>query len=199
MDEANDYEAMSDSRLLEEARGGMDAFGALYRRYYGPVFRYCIHRLFDRPAAEDVTSIVFLKVVENVHRFNGTVANFRSWLYRISTNAVNTYLRQHVRERRLLRKAAGEAATGRAHSGRFTDDRSARIAALRQALFALKPKDQTIVTLRFFERLKITDIAGIVGSSPSAVQKRLSRALGKLRRMLDAGDRSGGREAVRDV
>jgi RNA polymerase sigma-70 factor (ECF subfamily) len=50
-----------------------------------------VHRLFERQAAEDVTSDVFLKAVENIHRFKGNEKQFRNWLYRIATNAINNY------------------------------------------------------------------------------------------------------------
>ena len=67
-----------DSGLLIQARRDRAAFVQLYRRHYDVIFRYCAHRLFDRAAAEDVTSEVFLKMVENFHCFKGTEAQFRN-------------------------------------------------------------------------------------------------------------------------
>jgi RNA polymerase sigma-70 factor (ECF subfamily) len=72
----------NDGQLVAEARNDPAAFGRLYRRHYDTVFRYCVHRLFERQAAEDVTSAVFLKVVENLGRFKGTELQFRNWLYK---------------------------------------------------------------------------------------------------------------------
>ncbi len=95
----NDSKAADDSQLIAEARSDRAAFVRLYRRHYDAVFRYCVHRLFERQAAEDVTSDVFLKVVENIHHFKGNEKQFRNWLYRVATNAVNNYLRKTARER----------------------------------------------------------------------------------------------------
>lgn len=55
----------NNSGLVIQARIDRAAFVQLYRRHYDTIFRYCVHRLFDRAAAEDVTSEVFLKMVEN--------------------------------------------------------------------------------------------------------------------------------------
>ncbi len=47
--------------------------------------------------------------------------------------------------------------------------------------------DQTIITLRFFENLKLTEIAGVLGSSPGTVRSQLARALAKLRAKMSSG------------
>jgi len=43
--------------LIQQACSDREAFGRLYRIHYELVFRYCCRRLFNRDAAEDVTSI----------------------------------------------------------------------------------------------------------------------------------------------
>jgi RNA polymerase sigma factor (sigma-70 family) len=48
----------------------------------------------------------------------------------------------------------------------------------------LKPRYQTIITLRFFENLKLTEIAEVLASSPGTVRSQLARALAKLRKVL---------------
>ena len=94
----NDSKAANDGELIDDAHRDPAAFVQLYRRYYDAVFRYCVHRLFERQTAEDVTSQVFLKVVENLGRFKGSERQFRNWLYKIATNAVNSYLRKTARQ-----------------------------------------------------------------------------------------------------
>jgi RNA polymerase sigma-70 factor (ECF subfamily) len=163
--------------LVIQARSDRAAFVRLYRRHYDATFRYCARRLFDRTAAEDVTSEVFLKMVENFHRFRGTDAQFRNWLYKIATNAVNNHLRRTSRRNRLLRTAREQ------RNSRVTDceESPERLALLKQAMLSLKPRYQTIITLRFFENLKMTEIAEVLGSSPGTVRSQMARALAKLR------------------
>ena len=176
----NDGKTADRSELITELSSNPTAFVRLYRRHYDAVFRYCVHRLFDRAAAEDVTSEVFLKVVESIHRFKGTEKQFRCWLYRIATNAVNNYLRKTARRNRLLKVAREQANSQVADCGESAE----KLALLKEAVFALKPRYQTIITLRFFEGLKLTEIAEVLGSSPGTIRSQLARALVKLRKVL---------------
>ena len=173
----NDDRTANDGRLIARARSDTEAFVELYRKYYDAIFRYCAHRLFERTAAEDVTSEVFLRVVEKFGSFRGDEPKFRIWLYRIATNAVNNHLRKAVRQNNLLEGA-------RKRMNGCDDNRgtsSERLALLRDAMLALKPRYQAIVTLRFFENLKSTEIAEVLGSSPGTVRSQMARALAKLR------------------
>ena len=170
----------TDSQLIARARSDATAFVQLYRRHYEAVFRYCVHRLFERHAAEDVTSEVFLKVVESFHSFKGNEQQFRNWLYRIATNAVNEHLRKTARQSVLLKAACEQAGNEVANCRESCE----KVAVLREAMLSLKPRYQAIITLRFFENLKLTEIAEVLGSSPGTVRSQLARALAKLRKKL---------------
>ena len=55
---------------------------------------------------------------------------------------------------------------------------------MREAVLALKPRYQAIITLRFFENLKLTEIAEVLGDSPGTVRSQIARALARLRRKI---------------
>jgi RNA polymerase sigma-70 factor (ECF subfamily) len=166
-----------DNGLVNQARNDRAAFVQLYRRHYDAIFRYCAHRLFDRIAAEDVTSDVFLKMVENFHRFRGTDAQFGNWLYRIATNAVNNHLRKTNRRKIVLKTVCDQA------NDKTVDceGSSRKLILLKLAMLALKPRYQTIIALRFFENVKLIEIAEVLGSSPGTIRSQLARALTRLR------------------
>jgi RNA polymerase sigma-70 factor (ECF subfamily) len=107
-------------------------------------------------------------------------------LLRIATNAVNDYLRDAKRRTQLIEKTV---TTMRAESV-IAIDRDDKLlerkALLKEALLSLKPKYQTVITLRFFENMKLTEIAACLGKKPSTVRSWLSRATAKLRKKLDA-------------
>ena len=116
----NDSRAVSDGRLIARARSDPEAFVELYRKYYDAIFSYCAHRLFERTAAEDVTSQVFLKAVEKFGSFRGEEQQFRNWLYKIATNAVNHHLRKTARRDSLLERAGEQANSSMSPSRRMT-------------------------------------------------------------------------------
>jgi RNA polymerase sigma-70 factor, ECF subfamily len=176
-------ETLSDNDDLV-ARAGRDpaALGALFDRYYPRVARYCLRRIFDRAAAEDVTSDIFLKVASNWKTFGGsTETDFRRWLFRIATNAVNAHLRQS-RRRQELWELAARSRVNRAGS-RPSEAHSENLdwAAVYQAVLELDDRDQTIIMLRFFAGCTHEEIADVVESTPGAVRTALSRALKGLR------------------
>jgi len=173
--------AANDGRLIADARDDPSAFIRLYRRHYDAIFRYCVHRLFERHTAEDITAEVFLKVVENLDRFRGNKQQFRNWLYKIASNAVNDHLRRTARRDGLFKNEREQV---HSHSSDCEEPSSDTLALLREAVLSLKPRYQTIIALRFFENLKLTEIAEVLGSSPGTVRSQLARALAKMRKVL---------------
>ncbi len=174
----------ADDDLIVRARTDGVALGLLYDRYYPRVARYCLRRLFDRAAAEDVTSEVFLQVASHMRGFAGcTESDFRRWLFRIATNAVNAHLRQGLRRRELWQAAASDGRlTANADSPPF--DRL-DWPTVYEAVLQLDARDQTIIMLRFFGECSYEEIGDVVECSEGAVRTALSRALAGLRDKLN--------------
>ena len=178
--------------LVRRACSDPDAFAQLYLMHYDNVFRYCVRRLFDRHSAEDVASTVFFKVMHNLDSFDGTAIDFRSWLLRIATNAVNDHLRDARRRTAAMGKVLKDSRAKSDIAISCDQELLERKIMLKQAVLSLKPKYQTVITLRFFENMKLTEIAACMGKKPSTVRCWLSRATAKLRNKLDAADNNSG-------
>ena len=86
--------------------------------------------------------------------------------------------------RKSLLKTACEQANDQTADG---EESSKKLVLLRDAVLALKPRYQTIITLRFFENMKLNEIADILGSSPGTVRSQLARALARLRAKMSSG------------
>ena len=174
---------MTDDDLVVRARSERGAFAALYDQYYPRVMRYCLGRLFVRDVAEDVVAQVFLQIARYLPSFEGTTQlDFRRWLFRIASNAVNAHVRQAKRRQDLWEAAVR-------HRGPATSAASAALPMFEQldwpavyhAILELEPREQTILTLRFFADLPHDEIAGVIGASAGAVRTALSRILDRLR------------------
>jgi len=163
------------------ARTEADALGQLYELYYERIFRFCVHRLFIKEVAEDVTSTVFLEVARRIRSFGGrTEQDFRNWLYAIAANQANAYIRKTSRRKQLLAKAAAPAVLLRKNEAAGELDWP----MLYAAILKLKPEHQTIITLRFFENLEFEQIAKILNAREATVRVTLHRILTKLRNHL---------------
>ena len=178
--------------LIQRACSDPDAFAQLYLAHYNDVFHYCLRRLFDRHHAEDVTSTVFFKVMHNLSSFDGKVTDFRNWLLRIATNAVNDHLRNSKRRADVIQKVVRNTRAESDFVISSNDKLLEKKVLLKRALLSLKPKYQTVITLRFFENMKLTEIAACLGKNPSTVRSCLARATAKLRRKLTIVNRNGG-------
>ncbi|MBN1817311.1 MAG: sigma-70 family RNA polymerase sigma factor [Sedimentisphaerales bacterium] len=173
--------------LMQQACCDSAAFTRLYRMHYEMVFRYCSRRLFQRHAAEEATSTVFFHVLKKISSFKGDSHDFRNWLYRIATNAVNDHLRTVKRRAVMLQEIARAQARDRESGIESNEERENR--TVREALLSLKPKYQTVITLRFFENMKLIEIAEVLGQNPTTIRSQLSRALGMLRKKMNAAGR----------
>lgn len=174
-------EAREDDDLVLRARTQADALGRLYELYYEPIFRFCVHRLFVKEIAEDVTSTVFLEVARGIREFQGTTKqDFRNWLYAIAGNQANAYIRKTSRRKKLLAEAALSMRVFESTEEASKPDWP----RLYAAILKLKPKHQTIVTLRFFENLRYEQIAQILNVKEATLRVTLHRILSKLRKHL---------------
>ena len=176
----------NDADLVVRARTDRVAFGRLYDLYYPRIFRHCLRRLFLRAVAEDVTSDVFLRVARQIPKFTGaSLDDFVRWVHAIATNEINAYLRQTQRRARLLDEAARRKAIHVVdQSAGSTSPAALDWPRVYEALLTLKPRDQSIVTLRFFDTMSHEQIAGILDMRPGAVRTALTRSLKQLRREL---------------
>jgi RNA polymerase sigma-70 factor (ECF subfamily) len=173
----------TEDNIVHRARTQAHALGQLYELYYERIFRFCVHRLFDKEIAEDVTSTVFLEVARRIRTFAGRdEQDFGNWLYAIAINQTNSYIRKTSRRKKLLAEAAEIIRAKRDEfNGNSSEPDWPRLYA---AILKLKPQHQTIITLRFFENLPYERIANIVNIKETTLRVKVHRILNDLRRHL---------------
>ncbi len=167
--------------LVERAKTDPEAFGALYDRYFGQIYRFVFSRLRDQTAAEDVTSEVFMKALRSIPRYQDTGRPFTAWLYQISVNTINDRYRA-TRPTVDLDEMYDLAAAGPG-----LEDTAARRAELREiwrSVESLPAQQRTALVLKFQEDLKISDIAAVMGKSDGAVKLLIHRGVTRLRSVL---------------
>jgi RNA polymerase sigma-70 factor (ECF subfamily) len=158
------------------------ALGRLYDLYYERVYRFCVHRLFNKTTAEDITSAVFLTVAGTIRGFKGrTERDFRSWLFAIAANQANAHIRKTSRRKRLRENAVAARRAAEPDASPWTP---LDWPALYAAILRLKPEHQTILTLRFFENMDYDEIGRVVNARAGTVRVTLHRILRRLNEAL---------------
>jgi RNA polymerase sigma-70 factor (ECF subfamily) len=166
-----------DRRLVLLARGGdRSAFDALVVKYAGVVRSLTAARLGRGADAEDAAQDTFLRAFRQLPRLDDP-ERFAGWLSTIAVNSALEKLRRGAR-----RKAS--SLTALVPIERAED--AARLAAL---VATLDEKTQIVLGLRFREEMAVKDIAAQMGDQPPAVAMRISRALRRLRDLMEEGDR----------
>ncbi len=172
--------ASDEPALVEAAQTDSAAFGTLYERYVARVYRYLrAHTGSDEDAA-DLTQQVFLRALDALPAYRERGAPFGAWLFRIARHAA---IDAHRRLRSTVAWEALPAALqpSGAHDPEATAIEREALARLGELLARLEKEQRELLALRFAARLSAPEIAVVVGRSPAAVKKQLTRLIQSLR------------------
>ena len=180
---------MSEDQELLDGVAGRDpeAFRFLTERYAGPVINVAYRFLDSRPDAEEVAQEVFVRLYQSPPRLEPNVRLF-TWLYRVTVNLCLDILRRRRRAPLTVSldeplapgeegpTLAEQLATGTADSPPQQLARSELAAATRRAIAGLPADLRAPLVLATLEELSHAEIAGILGVSTKAVERRIARA-----------------------
>ena len=175
--------ATNDSRLLERAREyDAQALAEIYDRYAESIYRYAYRYVGDAGLAEDLTSEVFLKLLEVQGTSRAPREQLQGWLYRVARNlAVDWFRKQAKGVTYSLNEEItpdGDSPVTRLEEQQLHED-------LREAISKLTPSQQQVIVLRFGEGRKIREIGRLMGKSEGSIKAMQYRAMRKLRKLLE--------------
>ncbi len=134
------------------------------------LYRAALALLGSPPEAEDAVQDAFLRFLEKAPE---NLENPGAWLMRVLVNGCKDRLRRRWKQPASL-----------------PDDLPAPEPGEREELeelFALPPRDRAVLHLFYYEGYSAEEIARLTGTRPGTVRSRLSRARGKLKRLLNGG------------
>jgi RNA polymerase sigma-70 factor (ECF subfamily) len=158
------------------------AFEAIVQQYQTRIARYILRLVHDPELALDLTQDTFVSAFRSIHNLRSDLA-LSAWLYRIATNIA-------VQARRRNARIHWESLTGVENSSiaataapdGLVIDRDSVTMALAQM-----PRERAAcLLLHAKEGFSYEEVAVIVGSTPEAVRKRISRAKEQFRAIYDA-------------
>ena len=168
-----------DIQLLEKfATGGdEDAFRELIERHLDLVYSAALRRVNgDAPLAQDVAQTVFTDLARKARALPRDVV-LTSWLYEAArfaaANAIRGERRRQTREQEALtmHDSASESTPGWEQLSPVLDD----------AMGDLCAADRNAILLRYFKNQDFQTVGLALGVSDAAAQKRVSRAVERLR------------------
>ncbi len=169
-------DAETSALVAAAAAGSGEAFTALVRAHHDLVFRWALAVSGEPDQADDLAQEVWIRAFRGLHGYRGT-SKFTTWLYRITYNTVASS------ERKRKRQAVALAAWHQGHDDPaempvVTEalDRERLVAALRQVLGDLPPRQRAALALADLDGLTIAEIADRMEITESTVRVTLFKA-----------------------
>jgi|SRR5581483_10671532 RNA polymerase sigma factor (sigma-70 family) len=170
----------SDLELLRQYAGGNseDAFATVLRRHVDLVYSAALRQVRSPELAEEIAQSVFTDLARNAARLKPDTI-LSAWLYQVTRRTAVDVIRRESR-RQARERAAQESGIMNEQSADWRQLEP----LLDEAMAALDDTDRAAILLRFFENKSLREVGEQLGSSEDAAQKRVSRAVERLREFL---------------
>lgn len=184
-----DLTGLTEQALLDEARqGGRDAFGELVRRYEKRVLALTCRMCRSPEDGAEAAQEAFLAAWQGLPGFRGD-SSFSTWLYRLSANACLDHLRKEGRRAAHTGPSLDDGDAWKevpdgAPSPQALAERRELRGQIEDALRALSEDHRQILILREMHQLSYEEIGQALSLDIGTVKSRISRARGRLRRIL---------------
>jgi len=167
---------MNDAELLREfVKHHSDAaFAGLVKNHVNLVYTAALRMVRDAALAEDVTQSVFIQLARKAPTIREGNA-LPGWLYRVTHFQAANAVRSEQTRRRLETEATMQTQLEDNTSWKHIES------DLDEAMTALNAEEQNLVVMRFFQNQNWRDISAAVALSEDTVQRRVDRAVEKLR------------------
>ncbi len=184
---ANQVDALApefDEQATVEAaqRGDQRALSDLYEYYFPKVYRYVNARLATSEDAEDVSTEVFLRIIDNIGSFTFCGLPFGAWVFRIARNEVVSFVRRQ--------KVRGVTAELNESIADLNADHVVEIetqftiAVVREAAERLPEAQRQVIALRFGAGLSVAETAAALSKTENNVKVLQHKAIAKLQTMV---------------
>jgi len=169
-------------QLVTEAQQSNEGFGKLYDYYFPKVYAFVAFKTNSRDDAEDLTSEIFMKVLENIHNFEWRGIPFTGWLFKIARNTLNTYYAHHAKTAtKDIDEVYGLSEDEEKTSPLKKAQKSELAEKVGEVMKELPERELTVVQLKFFSQLNNREIMHVTGLSESNVAIILYRTLRKIK------------------
>ncbi|MGA2854321.1 MAG: TIGR03435 family protein [Verrucomicrobiota bacterium] len=153
------------------------AFAALVERYVHLVYSTALRQVGNPSHAEEIAQAVFIILTRKAKSLGpGTILS--GWLYQTARLTAANFLRSEIRRQQREQEAYMES---------LLNDPAPNVwrqiaPLLDDAMGCLSESDRNVVVLRFFQNKSAAEIGDALGLDASTAQKRITRAVGRLRK-----------------
>lgn len=169
-----------DRRALDGLRElDQQTIGAIYDQYFSEIYRYVLYRIGDSVLAEDITSDVFLRLLEAARGRSAPQTNLKGWLIGTASHVVTDHLRRKYRR---PEQEISESLPDLTPGPVSEVDQREQNRIVQNAYAQLTSEQQHVLALRFGQGYSLDETAAFMNKNVNAVKALQFRALAALQR-----------------
>ncbi len=158
------------------------------KKYHHEIFVFILKKTRNEVLRADITSVVFIKALENLHKFHYKGVPFVAWLYRIASNETNMFFRK-ANTQRMVSLDSKEVIA-------FQDDCDLdgglsyeyKISLFVKGMNRLSEEEVEYLELKYFEKLSHQEISYIKDISLANAKVKIHRIVKKLKTIIEKID-----------
>ncbi len=170
----------SDQSLERKAKYNTAVFRKRYQQWVTPVYRYFLYRVRNTKEAEDLTSQVFLEILEQLPNYTEN-GHFPAWLFTIVRYTSADHFRSFKPEIPIETTEISADLLPLLDHAVYTEE----LRCLSRLIQALPENEQELIRLRFVAGLKYGELAVVLKRDKDAIRKQVSRLLRRLQEKLE--------------
>ncbi|MFA9560445.1 RNA polymerase sigma factor [Evansella sp. AB-rgal1] len=178
----------SDESLIEEIKNGSQAaMEVLVKKHYKNIFAYTYRKVGDYHLAYDMTQEIFIKMMKSIASYNGQ-GKFQHWLLKIAVNHCRDYYRSSFYRRKDELNEIDYQLKDERENVEDLLSKKLESVRVKAAVDQLPDYQREAIILKFYQDLKIRQIAELTEAKESTVKSRLKQGIDKLKLLLKGGD-----------
>jgi len=165
------------------AKTDFQSFDRLYAHYFPKMFGFVKSKVLDEQKTEDLVSEIFMKVMENLDKFEWKDVPFGAWIFKIARN--HLYDHYHKENREGYKESIDDR-HDISDKGKYSNPhKTAHLNEVQKIVInemeKLTQKEKEVVEMKFFGDMKNKEIADALNYSERNVGVILFRTLRKLK------------------
>lgn len=173
------------SLVIQAQHNNSDAFAELYALTYNHVYNYACHYLKDVYLAQDAIQEVYISALKNIKKINNS-ALFTAWLNQICFHICYDFAEKrnhsyHVPGDEMLELVCDTKLIHNPEDFTFQKDLNEQLS---KAIASLPINERQVIVMRYYNNLKIDEIANALAVSRSSVKRYLASGQAKLKQLL---------------
>ncbi|MDO4976656.1 MAG: sigma-70 family RNA polymerase sigma factor [Eubacteriales bacterium] len=162
----------------------------VYTKYYEKVKCLVRRKISDTNEVEDFTQDIFLKIAQNIEKYDPEKASLSTWVYTVSNRMIVDY----YRSRKIFDTIPEENGEEGHFPSQLIDDqgldagllKEEQLQTLADALGKLKQKERDLIILHYYSNMTLKEVAIRMGMSYANAKIIHKKAIGKLNLLMCA-------------